>query len=242
MITHRSELASGFDQIVAHFGFNDDQKAKAKAALDSAEKNAANWFRDPEIVQKIAKYRAGIDRLQRVEAEPPPISFDRERASDLRREVNADRRELLKTVDVWSSALDKLWIGLATDEQLKTAGAVPGASWSRLDYINQLTIYGLLIIGVCLMLGFLTPLAAFSAALFLAMVYLSMPPWPNLPKPAISEGHYLFVNKNLIEMLACLVLASTPNGLWLGLDALFFGWMDRRKIARRAAAEQSRNT
>ena len=54
-----------------------------------------------------------------------------------------------------------------------------------------------------------------------------MPPWPGLPEAPIAEGHYVYVNKNLIEMLACLVLASTPNGLWIGLDALLFGWIGR---------------
>jgi hypothetical protein len=58
--------------------------------------------------------------------------------------------------------------------------------------------------------------------------------------PPNSEGHYVFVNKNLIEFLACLVLASTPNGLWLGLDALLFGWIGRiraRRVLRRERAE-----
>ena len=56
----------------------------------------------------------------------------------------------------------------------------------------------------------------------------------------MAEGHYLYVNKNLIEMLACLALASTPNGLWLGLDALLFGWIDR--AARGHGAESRPRT
>ena len=61
-----------------------------------------------------------------------------------------------------------------------------------------------------------------------------MPPWPGLPE-GITEGHYRYVNKNLIEMLACLVLASTPNGLWIGLDAVLFGWIGRGRRRREAA-------
>ena len=48
---------------------------------------------------------------------------------------------------------------------------------------------------------------------------LPLTAWPGLPE-GITEGHYRFVNKNLIEMLACLVLASTPNGLWIGLEQI----------------------
>jgi hypothetical protein len=41
----------------------------------------------------------------------------------------------------------------------------------------------------------------------------------------------LIVSKNLVEMLACLVLATTPSGHWIGLDALFFGAARRRRLA-----------
>ncbi len=84
-------------------------------------------------------------------------------------------------------------------------------------------MFGLIAIGFCLIVGFLTPLAALSAAAFLAMIYLSMPPWPGLPPNPKAEGHYLIVSKNLVELLACLVIATTPSGHWIGLDALFFG-------------------
>jgi uncharacterized membrane protein YphA (DoxX/SURF4 family) len=88
-------------------------------------------------------------------------------------------------------------------------------------------MWGLVVCGACLLLGFLTPLAALGGATLLAMFYFSMPPWPGLPEAPNAEGHYLIVNKNVVEFFACLVLASTPNGLWVGLDALFFGWIGR---------------
>ena len=52
----------------------------------------------------------------------------------------------------------------------------------------------------------------------------------------MAEGHYCYVNKNLIEMLACLVLASTPNGLWIGLDALLSVGCGRPWLVRAANA------
>ncbi len=63
------------------------------------------------------------------------------------------------------------------------------------------------------------------------MIYLSMPPWPGLPTNPRAEGHYFIVSKNLIELLACLVVATTPSGHWIGLDALFFGARRRRRLA-----------
>ncbi len=85
---------------------------------------------------------------------------------------------------------------------------------------NWLTTYGLCAIGVCLILGFLTPLAAICAAAFLALIYLSIPPWPGLPPNPRTEGHYWIVSKNLIELIACLLIAVTASGHWFGLDAL----------------------
>ena len=59
--------------------------------------------------------------------------------------------------------------------------------------------------------------ASFAAgALLLLSFYLSMPPFPWLPENLRAEGHYLFVNKNLIEMLALLALATVPSGRWVG--------------------------
>jgi uncharacterized membrane protein YphA (DoxX/SURF4 family) len=100
-----------------------------------------------------------------------------------------------------------------------------------------LTMWGLSAVGFCLIVGLFTPLAALGAAGYLIGFYLSMPPWPGLPE-GVTEGHYRYVNKNLIEMIACLVLASTPNGLWIGFDALLFGRMgQKRRLQAQAEAE-----
>src|SRR6185437_8355820 len=61
------------------------------------------------------------------------------------------------------------------------------------------------------------------------MIYLSMPPWPGMPPNPKAEGHYFIVSKNLIELIACLVIATTPTGYWIGLDALVFGARRRRQ-------------
>ena len=104
---------------------------------------------------------------------------------------------------------------------------------SQLDVVNMMTTYGLILMGTCLILGLFTPFASLCAASFLAMIYLSMPPWPGTPPNPKAEGHYWIVNKNLIELIACLLIASTASGHWFGLDALFFGARRRRRLARR---------
>ena len=92
--------------------------------------------------------------------------------------------------------------------------------WTNLQWIDWTTRWGLLAVGVCLLLGFLTRPACLVGAAFLALFYLSQPPFPWVPEVLRSEGHYLFVNKNLIEALALLALATLPTGRWVGLDGL----------------------
>jgi uncharacterized membrane protein YphA (DoxX/SURF4 family) len=104
---------------------------------------------------------------------------------------------------------------------------------TQLEWVNLTTKFGMVIVGVGLILGLFTRLSALGAAGFLALFYLSQPPWPGLPEGPKLEGHYFIVNKNLIELLACMVLATTRTGLWVGIDAILFGKYARRRDVRK---------
>jgi uncharacterized membrane protein YphA (DoxX/SURF4 family) len=93
-------------------------------------------------------------------------------------------------------------------------------TWERIDIVDWLTRWGLVVTGLCLILGLFTRPACLLGASLLLLFYVSMPPFPGLPENPKAEGHYLFVNKNLIELLALLVLSTTASGKWLGLDGL----------------------
>jgi uncharacterized membrane protein YphA (DoxX/SURF4 family) len=102
-------------------------------------------------------------------------------------------------------------------DQAKVTPDAP-AEWSRLHLVDASVRYGLVVIGGLLILGLFSRLACVAGALFLLSFYLAMPAFPWLPEPAMSEGHYLFVNKNIIEMLALLAIASSKPGRRYGLD------------------------
>src|SRR5439155_21320231 len=101
-------------------------------------------------------------------------------------------------------------------------GPVPEsvAATTDLERINAVTRWGLTIIGACLLIGLFTRTSCVAGAAFLLMFYLAMPSLPWLPANPRSEGHYLFINKNIIEMIALLTLATTRSGKWLGVDGL----------------------
>ncbi|HET6576308.1 MAG TPA: DoxX family protein [Fimbriiglobus sp.] len=95
--------------------------------------------------------------------------------------------------------------------------------------LDRMTMWAITAIGACLLAGFLTRPACLVAVAFLVLTYLTHPPFPWYPLPPNTEGHPIFVNKNIIEALALLVVASFPTGKWLGLDALFYWFIGRRK-------------
>jgi uncharacterized membrane protein YphA (DoxX/SURF4 family) len=223
-------------RVADHYGFTQEQRRQAQQVLDESLKWADYWFNDPENHEQAQKYFDNLRQVQKTEQDWNALSYQRERAWDARRSLDADRRALTRPIIEHTTALIDSVTKLALPDQLKTAGAGP-ARYTTLDLINDLTMYGLVAIGVCLMAGFLTPLAALSAAAFLAMIYLSMPPWPGMPPNPKAEGHYLYVSKNLIELLACMVIATTPSGHWIGLDAFFFGARRRRRLAAREQSQ-----
>lgn len=91
---------------------------------------------------------------------------------------------------------------------------------SVLNVVDFLNIWGLILIGISLMLGAFTRIGAMAGAILLAFYYLSHPPFPTLTYTAPSEGNYLIVNKTLIEMVALLVLFVFHSGKIIGLDRL----------------------
>jgi uncharacterized membrane protein YphA (DoxX/SURF4 family) len=97
----------------------------------------------------------------------------------------------------------------------------------QLQQINLTTMWGLTICGGLLVIGLFTRAAALGGAILLALFYLSMPPWPGLDPAPIAEGSYLIVNKNLIELIALLMLATSPAGVWGGIDSLIRGVFTR---------------
>ena len=217
-------------RVADHYQFDDEQRAKAQAALDAALETADHWFNDPENEAKVSDYQEDLIKIRSDDVERLDIAFENERLAKARGEIETLRREIAGPIERWTLDLRANWIALAENDQLETAGTYT-PPLTKLDQIDLLTMYGLAGFGLCLMAGFLTPLAALGAAGLLFLFFISMPPLPGLPPNPKAEGTYLFVNKTLIESIALLALAATPSGLWFGVDRLLFGWIGRRGAA-----------
>ncbi len=95
-----------------------------------------------------------------------------------------------------------------------------GANEGVLMLVNILNTWGLVLIGLGLILGLFTKISQVAGIALLFMYYLSHP--PVLTEPGFfREGSYFFISKDFLEMLALLVLMFFPTGMFVGLDGLF---------------------
>lgn len=228
------------------------QRKEAEDALIQTEDDAVRWLTSKKVSEKnfkattqegqlpvpsrLALYKQKLEQwMEPKHSHLVSIGSDAEslRLHNIKADVVRQRVGLLNDLDEYTQQLRKELEKIPTTEQKKAAsskGKTPQPESPGKDkqkWIDLATMYGLTILGACLLVGLFSRTACLLAAGFLLMTYLCMPPFPWLPTPPNNEGYYLFVNKNAIEMLALLALATTASGRWFGLDALihaiFFG-------------------
>jgi thiosulfate dehydrogenase (quinone) large subunit len=100
--------------------------------------------------------------------------------------------------------------------------------------VNLLNKWGLTAIGLGLILGCFTRLAAVSGLVVILLFYLCNPPFVGYYYSIPTEGSYLVVNKNLVEAAALAVILVTGSGRAAGLDRIIHGLL--RRGARPAPA------
>ena len=100
--------------------------------------------------------------------------------------------------------------------------------------VDAVNIGGQVLIGLLLVTGTLTRAASLAAIALLLLYYLANPPLVGVGLSVPADGHYLIVDRNLIEMLALAVVAALPVTALPGIDRWF---LKRRRAALEAARE-----
>jgi thiosulfate dehydrogenase (quinone) large subunit len=131
------------------------------------------------------------------------------------------------TAPAWSAA------GFLSQARGPLAGVFKGlaANPGALEIVNPLNMWGLTLIGLALVLGCFTRLASAAGMLVLLLYYLCNPPFVGYFYSIPTEGSYLIVNKNLVELAGLAVILVTGSGRVAGLDRIIHGlWRspDRR--------------
>jgi thiosulfate dehydrogenase (quinone) large subunit len=98
-----------------------------------------------------------------------------------------------------------------------------------LQVVDFMNTWGLIAIGLGLIVGLFTRLAAYAGAFLLLIYYMNNPPMIGLEYSLPSEGNYLIVSKTLIEAAALLFLGSFPSGKFFGLDIYMSRFLKSKK-------------
>jgi uncharacterized membrane protein YphA (DoxX/SURF4 family) len=242
-----AEWQAYLNRFASHYRLDESQQAEAKVRLEQVEDRVVGWLTRTEVdattkaVKKkyqsvsyeqkrsvpvrVAEYRARVVEVRDLVGKKMPLfgkDVEGRHLGQAKAELAELRSGLLEELNEqftrkFHQALDEL----LTPEQLAAEKMIPEAeSAALLSWLDLVTAWGLTVLGGCLLLGLLTRTSCVLAAAFLVMTYLSTPPWPWMPTSPKDEGFYLFVNKNAVELLALLALATTASGRWFGVDAL----------------------
>ncbi len=216
-----------------------DRVRAAEAKFPTSDKDAhAEW---KNAKADLAKWRASIKKV--IDTETNRLKkVDEGERSKLKKKIETDKAEWItkKVSDAVAAgklkkALDEevarlremgepLTDVLTSEQKLKGAmpepRGMPITSWRLLELSDFMVKWGLVIFGACLMLGLCARATSLAAALLILSFYLAMPPLPGWPESARLEGHYVLINKTLIEVIALFALTFIPTGRWAGLDGL----------------------
>jgi uncharacterized membrane protein YphA (DoxX/SURF4 family) len=80
---------------------------------------------------------------------------------------------------------------------------------SIIEVVNFLNIWGLILIGIGLILGIFIKISSISGILLLLLYYFCYPPFGE-PLFSNPEGHFWIVNRNLVEIFALLLIIGLP--------------------------------
>lgn len=201
------------DRVGRHYGFDEDQTRLAQANYS----NAVSWLEKvlEDNAPDLQEYDLGLTRmadLNQDDVRDGVTSLGGQRDT-IRRELTNQARPIFAQIDaVWDN-YEESQNALASDEQKQENGPLlmgkPPIGLMDSNRINQIVPYFDVAVGICLLLGFFTPVAALAAAVFLGSVVLGQ--YPPVTGPTST-------NYQLIECMACLVLAGTGAGRFAGLD------------------------
>jgi len=232
--TAQERIDKRYNEVLEHFRsagapFDDDQKAKLAAIRDKQKQWIETLFNDPEFQARLADYKQLVERVN-ADSGKVTAAFSQERLLSDRGRLDKIGPDLLGYVNEPLVELGLQGQKLATADQMK-AGTPPTPA-APSAFIDWCIKWSLTFMGLGMLLGLFTPVALAAAAIQLAMFYLATPPWPGLPV-APDGGHYMYIDRNLIELMAVLALLAANTGRY-GLDALVEKYvMPRLKALRK---------
>lgn len=226
------------------YGFTAEQEKQADELLNRYQKALREYL--GENAEQMRGYLISLEHLQVLKKDRSNWAYhQKERVWNEQQKLRAEVRQWLQDLDNISRDFQQALWSILTPEQkakghlrtpLHTAEMLPiplPFVKTRMELIDFAVSWGLTAIGLCLIAGLFTRLAALGGAAFLVFVLMVQPPWPTIYPPAPEVvGHALIVDKNFVELVGLLVLAAAGAGQWAGLDLLVYRWVGKPVLAR----------
>jgi uncharacterized membrane protein YphA (DoxX/SURF4 family) len=105
------------------------------------------------------------------------------------------------------------------------------SSQTIINIVDFLNVWGLILIGLSLFIGLLVRWSAIAGAVLLFFYFASYPPIFGYTFGVVAEGNYQWVDKNLIELIMLVVLASLPADFLFGADRWLKHWKEEKPNA-----------
>ncbi len=135
-----------------------------------------------------------------------------------------------------AKALNPQWssVGFLEESQWIMSGF---AQWiisnpNVLSVVDFLNTWGLIAIGLGLILGLFFKVAAIAGSVLLIIYFLNSPPLIGTEYAIPTEGHTLIVDKTLIEAFSLILLALFSTSRIFGLDALISNLKKKGDVAK----------
>jgi uncharacterized membrane protein YphA (DoxX/SURF4 family) len=194
--------------------------------------------------ERVREYLAKVNEVHEIRDKYVPAVSDGAKAKldKAVAEEKAQRANLLADLNERTEKMNADLRGLLTYEQRRIApmpdvdvkAVEQPKEWERLEQLNSAVRWGLLAVGIGLMIGLFTRFACLGGVLLLVAFYLPAPPAPLGLADSQAREHFFAVNWNVIEALALLTLATTRTGRWFGVDGLLqflLPWRRRQRPA-----------
>lgn len=206
-------------------GLSDEVRQRAQKIYERYVELLKNYFRDNG--DEIHKYRLELERWQTANQDPTKhqIPFERDWLAKKEYELLGTAAPWLSEVRILEDAYQDEVLGLS--DQSAAARNV-----SRLEDLSQKTwvdhsVTALTLgVGICLLLGFFTRLAALAGVAFLLSVAASQPFW-------IVGADLSYASYQMVEIAALLFLAAAAAGRYAGLDFFTYFLFKRRSSSIR---------
>lgn len=124
----------------------------------------------------------------------------------------------------WSSApflAGSKWIMAPVFNAMAESAAVTGI----VDFLN---IWGMILIGLGLILGAFIRLASGAGVVMLLFYFIAYPPIPGYTVSVPVEGSYLWINKTLIELFVLLAFVFIPGEIQFSITRLYRRWKEEK--------------